>query len=58
MSGRAGQELPAGPDLALLGVVAQDRRRLELGLQRDRVHEDVAADPLAEQVLDPAQVRR
>src|SRR5262249_55474695 len=29
-----------------------------LGLERDRVHEDVAADPGPEQLLDPGEIRR
>src|SRR5260221_1081098 len=47
----AREECPAWLHAKGLGVALEDRGRIELRLQRNRVHEDVAADPLAEEPL-------
>ena len=53
----AGQELPAWSNFVRLGVSGQLLRRVLIWLERDRVHEDVFADPLAKQFLHLHQVR-
>src|SRR4051812_12825811 len=55
---RARQEGPAGAYRVALGVVAQHLWRVLDGIKRERVHENVAAYPIAEQLLHPQQVRR
>ncbi|MNC73776.1 hypothetical protein D3C75_1250330 [compost metagenome] len=56
--GLTGQEQPARPDVMPLDVFLQDLRRVQLGLQGDRIHEDVAAHALAQHLLHEPQVRR
>ncbi len=55
---RAGEEQPAGPDIERLGIGLQFLRRIGLGLEADRVHEDVAADTVAEQFLYVREILR
>src|SRR5207253_1845942 len=54
--GLAGEEQPARPHAVQRRVLLERLGGVFLGLQRDRVEEDVAADPVAEQLLHPHQV--
>src|SRR6266700_3240659 len=47
----AGEEQPPGPDVELLGVSLQRLGRITLGIDRDRVEEDVLANAVAEKLL-------
>src|SRR5437870_3232629 len=57
----AGEKQPAGPDVELLGVSLQRLGRITLGIDRDRVEEDVLANAVAEKLLhlnEPCRLER
>src|SRR5712692_10099775 len=53
----AGEEQPAGPDVELLRVRLQHLGRVVLGIDADRVEEDVRAHPIAQEPLHLGQLR-
>ena len=54
----AGEEQPARPDVKLLRVGFEHRGRISLGIDADRVEEEVFANPVAEKPLHLDQPRR
>src|SRR6266700_1038021 len=54
----AGEKQPAGSDMKLLGIGLEHGGRVPLGIDADRVEEEVFADAVAEQLLDLDQPRR
>ena len=54
--GATRQEAPAREDLPMGRIVAQDRRCLQGRLECHRDHEDIAPHPLAQNILNLAQV--
>src|SRR2546427_3061937 len=57
----AGEKQPAGSDMELLGIGLQRLGRITLGIDRDRVEEDVLANAVAEKLLhldQPCRLQR
>ena len=52
------KEQPAGANTELLGIGLQHRRRVALGIDADRVEEDVLANPIAQEPLHLHEPRR